>query len=292
MKIGEQWSWTPNDKLKTYRQLLRSLVYCAGGDGNLLLDVGPNAEGVIEAPTVARLGEIGAWLKQNGASIHGTRGGPYKPTTYLASTRHGSTVYLHLLRWDEDRFVLPPLPHRVIGHAVLTGGTAVVTQTAAGIEVTVPPADRQPIDTVVRLDLDGSVDNLPAIALPPEVTIVASATREPADRYAARLALDSDPDTEWSAPEGQTSATLEFTFTRARTLSSFKFDESTRPIRIRSYEVDWWDGQAWVHLLTKDHDANLVARFAPVTTRKLRLHILRMEQTATVAEVVLGDVGE
>lgn len=292
MMLGTQWSWKPNDTLKSFPKLLRALIYCASGDGNLLLDVGPTAEGVIEPRSAARLKEVGDWLARYGESIYGTRGGPYKPTSYLASTRHGNTVYLHVLRWDVDRITLPPLPRKVTGSALLTGGTVTVEQTATALTLTVPPADRQALDTLVRLELDGPAETIAAIALPPEVTVTASATHEPAAKFSAALAMDSDPVTEWSAPEGQSSATLELAFSRPRTIHSIHVEESTRPIRIRAYAVDWWNGTAWVQLLIHDKIEYWLAadEFSPVTTQKLRVHILKMEPTATVSEIVIEDV--
>ncbi len=292
MMLGTQWSWKPNDTLKPFPKVLRALIYCAGGNGNLLLDVGPTADGVIEPKSVARLQEVGDWLARYGESIYDTRGGPYKPTSYLASTRRGHSVYLHIFRWDADRLVLPALPRRVTASALLTGGQVKVEQTATALVVTVPPGDRVKPDTLVRLDLEGSAEELAPIALPPEVTVTASATREPAAKYSVAFAQDNDPDTEWSAPEGQSTATLEFTFARERTIKSVKFEESTRPIRIRAYSLDWWNGSAWVHLLTHDKIEYWLNadEFPPVTTRKLRLNILKMEPTATVSELVVEDV--
>lgn len=290
MMIGTQWTWKPNDELKSFRKLLLALIYCAGGDGNLLLNVGPMADGSFEPRMVERLNEVGAWLGRHGESIYGTRGGPYKPTSALASTRRDRFVYLHILRWDGDRLVLPPLPRRVLGAAALTGGTVQVEQSAEALTVKVPPSDRQPMVTLVRLELDGPATDIPAIALPPEVTATASVTREPAAQFAAQLAVDSDPDTEWSAPEGQTSATLELTFSRPRTIQGFKYEERSRPIRIRAYALDRWDGTQWVEVFTRDREANFLVRFEPVTTTRLRVRVLHMEETATASELVIEDV--
>ena len=83
--------------MKSLEECLQALDPCAGGDGNLLFNVGPMPTGEIEPRQVERLKEMGAWLAKNGESIYGTRGGPWKPTKTLASTRKGSTVYLHVL---------------------------------------------------------------------------------------------------------------------------------------------------------------------------------------------------
>ena len=57
---------------------------------------------LIDPEQVARLREIGAWLAKYGESIYGTRGGPYKPTKSVASTRKGNTVYVHITAWPEE----------------------------------------------------------------------------------------------------------------------------------------------------------------------------------------------
>ena len=45
MTICRQWAWKPDDRLKSLQQCLQTLVRCAGGDGNLLLNVGPMPDG-------------------------------------------------------------------------------------------------------------------------------------------------------------------------------------------------------------------------------------------------------
>ncbi|HNR35944.1 MAG TPA: alpha-L-fucosidase, partial [Candidatus Hydrogenedentes bacterium] len=47
MTIGDQWAWKPNDRVKSLKQCLDVLVRCAGGDGNLLFNVGPMPDGRI-----------------------------------------------------------------------------------------------------------------------------------------------------------------------------------------------------------------------------------------------------
>lgn len=72
---------------------------CAGGDGNILLNVGPQPDGEINAEQVGCLRKVGAWVAENEESIYGTRGGPYKPGKWGGSTRRENTIYLHILNW-------------------------------------------------------------------------------------------------------------------------------------------------------------------------------------------------
>ena len=162
MTICHQWAWKPNDNLKTLKQCLQTLVYCAGGDGNLLFNVGPMPTGEIETRQVERLKEMGAWMKKYGETIYGTRGGPYMPTKQMAATRKGNTIYVHVLAWNGDSLQLPALPAKVVKSLAVTGGEVKVAQTDSGIEISLPKANQQAIDTIVALELDK-----PAIEIAP-----------------------------------------------------------------------------------------------------------------------------
>lgn len=149
------WSYRKGGGVKPFDQVLKMLVYCAGGDGNLLLDVGPDAEGVIPPDQAAVLRKIGDWLKVNGESIYGTRGGPYKPTPRYAATRKGKVVYLHILKWEGDSCKLPPLGAEIADASLLGGGKVDVSDHPDGLTVTVAVTDRKDPDTVVKLELKG-----------------------------------------------------------------------------------------------------------------------------------------
>jgi hypothetical protein len=123
-------------------------------DGNLLLDVGPMPDGRIEPRQVDILKGVGAWLAKYGESIYGTRGGPFKPGRYGASTRRGDRIYLHVFAWAGPSLALPAIPARVVRSRVLGGGSASNRRTDAGIEVFVGEGDRHAADTVVVLELD------------------------------------------------------------------------------------------------------------------------------------------
>ena len=154
MTICRQWAWKPNDRMKSLKQCLQTLISTNGGNGNLLFNVGPMPDGRIEPRQVERLKEMGAWLRKYGKTIYGTRGGPYKPGAWGACTRKNKTVYLHIYRFDGDTLKLPPLPSKVLSAKCLTGGEAAFEQTEGSLTVKVPAAQQQEIDTLVALELD------------------------------------------------------------------------------------------------------------------------------------------
>jgi alpha-L-fucosidase len=137
------------------------LVGCATGDGNPLLDAGPNALGEIPADQAARLRELGAWLKQYGPSIYATRGGPYRNGRWGGSTCRGNTVYLHVATWKTDQLELPPLKAKILACANFTDPQARpgLEQTDRGVHLTRAAGSPEAVDTVIALTLSSPAEN-------------------------------------------------------------------------------------------------------------------------------------
>jgi alpha-L-fucosidase len=149
---GEAWFWNGGVDYKTATTCLRYLISCAVGNGNLALDVGPRGDGQIDERAAANLREMGGWLAKYGESIRGTRGGPYKPSTWGGATRSGNKIFLHITAIIENKeLTLPVLPSRITGARCLTGGSAGFSQTEKG--VTVRFSQQEPMNTVVELTL-------------------------------------------------------------------------------------------------------------------------------------------
>jgi alpha-L-fucosidase len=160
--ICRQWAWKPKDKMKSLEECVRLLVNCVGGDGNLLLNVGPMPSGEIEPRQVARLKEVGAWLGRYGESVYGTRGGPFKPGSWGASTHKDNTIYVHVFEWNGSSLTLPSIDKKIVSSRLLTGGTAEVNQTDEGITIAVPSTQQLRIDTIIELQLDGPAGEISA----------------------------------------------------------------------------------------------------------------------------------
>jgi len=163
MTLATQWSWKPNDKIKSPAEVISILCRTVGGDGNLLLDVGPMPDGRIEPRQVEVLKKVGAWMDVNGKSIYGTRGGPWKPTPFVASTRKHEIIYVHILKWPEGRLRLPNIAAKILSAKVLGGGRADFHQADDTIEISVAAADRSANDTIVILKLDSDALKIPAL---------------------------------------------------------------------------------------------------------------------------------
>lgn len=158
MTIGKQWAWKPNDKLKSKKECIQTLIKTVGGDGNLLLNVGPMSDGRIEQRQIELLKEMGDWLKVNGEAVYGTRGGPYLPTDYMVSTRKENKIYLHLFN-NKTRTLKLPFPKGVkIKKAYFLDGNNSLTilKNKENIEIILPKQLPNDIASVLIIELNKS----------------------------------------------------------------------------------------------------------------------------------------
>jgi len=159
MTIANQWAWKPNDEVKSLEQCLQSLVRSAGGDGNLLFNVGPKPDGQIEPLQVERLKEMGQWLQKYGYTIYETRGGPFKPADWGVSTRKGNFVYLHILKWpgSAPKITLPDLGIEIKNCKLVQGGNIKLTKSGTNSVLEFSAKDLRPINTIIELEYAGNV---------------------------------------------------------------------------------------------------------------------------------------
>ena len=73
MTMGDSWSYVPNDNYKSVKTLIHMLCDVVAKGGNLLLNVGPDANGNLPTEALERMEAIGKWLEKNGYAIYGTR---------------------------------------------------------------------------------------------------------------------------------------------------------------------------------------------------------------------------
>lgn len=152
--MNGSWGFRITDRnYKSPRQIVQYLARAAVMDANLLMNVGPMPNGKIQPEFVERLQETGKWMKANGESIYGTRGGPVTPQPWGVTTQREDTVYVHL--FDEKlpaEVLLPDLGEKQISASVLGSGEKVDTATS-GTGLLLKTTDLKPdaCDTVVVL---------------------------------------------------------------------------------------------------------------------------------------------
>ncbi|MCU0451678.1 MAG: alpha-L-fucosidase [Bernardetiaceae bacterium] len=108
MTMNDTWGFRKDDhNWKTAQTLVHQLIDASAKGGNYLLNVGPTAQGLIPAPSVERLAEMGKWMSVNSEAIYGTQSlKNYREGEHLRYTRKGGHVYAHLLQWPGNTFTI------------------------------------------------------------------------------------------------------------------------------------------------------------------------------------------
>jgi alpha-L-fucosidase len=96
---------------------------------------------------------MGEWMRKNGESIYGTRGGPIPPRHWGVTTHKGSRVYLHALEPEDGLIAAPSFGKEIVSAKLLDGGAAVRFEKQDwGWLVFLPQAIQDPTDTIVVLE--------------------------------------------------------------------------------------------------------------------------------------------
>lgn len=151
--IGTSFGFNRAENLEDYsslKDLIKLLVSTVAAGGNLLLDIGPAADGSIPVIMQQRLMEIGNWLKINGEAVYGTRAflrsnnnKPINPelNKNLFLTKKGSDLYVICLKWPSENITLNGLKANNTTRINLLGTEkAVQIKTTGSSLVIVPPA--------------------------------------------------------------------------------------------------------------------------------------------------------
>lgn len=110
--IAGSFGYNRNENLEDYssaEELIHILIDKVSRGGNLLLNVGPTADGRIPVIMQQRLSEIGAWLQVNGEAIYGTRkweGSSENKASEVHFTRKGNDLYVIVNSWDGKPFTV------------------------------------------------------------------------------------------------------------------------------------------------------------------------------------------
>ena len=159
--IGRSFGYNRNEAPADYRttkELVRLLVNCVSNGGNLLLDIGPDADGTIPRIMQDRLLEMGAWLKANGESIYGAGAGPVRGLKWGRTTAKPGKVFLHVFDWPKDDLEVTSLTAPVKCAYMLADPDRpwlMLGRSSAGWPtVTLPVKPPDSSDSVVVLELD------------------------------------------------------------------------------------------------------------------------------------------
>jgi alpha-L-fucosidase len=154
--ISGAWGYNIYDtNFKSTDDLVVGLVRAAGYDANHLLNIGPMPDGRIQPEFQERLRGIGAWLREFGESIYGTRGGPVPPGDWGVSTRTPDAVFLHVLQDDLRALGVewPPGLETRSARSLRTGEAVAMTVEDGVLVVGLPERPAGVVDEIIVIDV-------------------------------------------------------------------------------------------------------------------------------------------
>lgn len=77
--LGTSWSYVPNDRYKSPREVIHLLTSIISRNGSLLLNVGPGPDGEWDKNAYESLEGIAQWMQVNAEAVHGTMANRHLP---------------------------------------------------------------------------------------------------------------------------------------------------------------------------------------------------------------------
>lgn len=107
MTMNDTWGYRKDDfNWKSDTVLIKQLVDIASKGGNLLLNIGPKADGTFPEASVERLESMASWMKVNNESIYGTTASPIEAPEWGRITKKGDDWYLFVFESIEESISL------------------------------------------------------------------------------------------------------------------------------------------------------------------------------------------
>ena len=166
MTTNDNWGYRKSDtNWKTPYEIISIFVDAVSNGGNLLLDIGPKADGSIPDEQVHILKELGKWNRKHGESIFNTIGGIpqghfYGPTTL---SKDSTTLYLFLHGKTSGPVMVKGLDNKIKSVEVLGNGTKLTSKVVGKISwspvpglvyINVPSTTLDTYITVLKVKLD------------------------------------------------------------------------------------------------------------------------------------------
>ncbi|MCF8369283.1 MAG: alpha-L-fucosidase [Bacteroidales bacterium] len=171
MTMNDSWGYQHTDlNYKSPQQVMDILVDCIGKGGNLLLDIGPKADGTIPLEQENILKELGKWTGKHAEAIYGSRAGvPYEHFNGpSALSKDRKNLYLFVRDIPKDGNIIVKGISNPIKNISLVGNDTELSQklfckvswnTYPGILYIQIPEDAQDdYYTVVKLELEGEIN--------------------------------------------------------------------------------------------------------------------------------------
>lgn len=156
------------------KDLVQELVTISSREGNLLLNIGPDATGNMSSYASSRLSSIGAWMNVWGSSIYGTTRNPFVgDPTWGTCTKKTGLLYCHVFTYPTGgtkKIAVPAITNAINKIYVLNNTNTLLSYMISGgnINVTLPNTnpDSTGYDAVVVIECVGIPVAVPPAPLP------------------------------------------------------------------------------------------------------------------------------
>ena len=199
--IGHSFAFNRAEGYDIYssrKECVQMLIDLVSKGGNLLLDIGPTADGRIPLIMVDRLLAMGRWLEIHGESIYGTTRGVLPPTGWGRSTTKGNYLYLHIFDWPtDDRLVISGLGTPITGATFLgdrvTDRSLEVSTDDSEVSISLKGLHPSDLVSVVKLAFDSPPEFDHSIRPTADGSLIAPALRAMINGGMLRLETHTDP---------------------------------------------------------------------------------------------------
>ncbi len=121
--MNDNWGFKSQDhNWKSPRRLIEILVETASKGGNLLLNIGPMADGRWPPEADERMRAIADWMQVHGDTIHGTTASLFAKTTGFRSTTAKRRIHLFVTDWRSGPLLLSGLQTKPTSARLRMGG--------------------------------------------------------------------------------------------------------------------------------------------------------------------------
>ena len=157
-RIADPW-------YKSVKELVHLLVRAAAKNSNLLINIGPMANGELPSQALDRLVGIGVWMRGHSVAVDGTTSTAIPEQPWGVTTQNATSLFLHILTPDAlpvrdgvSKVIVPlpsdKTPARKGAVSLLSGEPLSYDFSKDGfLTVTLPQTQLEDIDTVIKIRL-------------------------------------------------------------------------------------------------------------------------------------------
>ena len=165
--FNHTWGYNRDDQnWRSTTYFVREIVKGIYKGGNVMLNIGPRADGSIPPEIKTRIREIGEMIHKNKVGFHGTYPSPFAEDSQdwgLITQRtegNKTKIYLHVFEWPSDGIIrVNGLKNKVLKARIPSLGDQKITFIQKGLLLHVQGPVREPVgyDSVVELEVEGEV---------------------------------------------------------------------------------------------------------------------------------------